>query len=191
MGYITAAKLHFQHKSMEDRVTKYRVACILRKCTPEIIEKLQELGYEKFSNIDPDFSRHKVIVTYKFGAYMFYEEDNIAPEEKRRFIDCGTNETEFFLLAGIQNNDFKNRVFLCKPTYWQQKATKWGVNTKEEKDIFFRVGWKEAKPEEIVVCFADGTGDTIDTIECIEGNEKWFERLKMYVGNASKEILYR
>lgn len=188
MSYVAFKPYKFT-SLIEDRSNKFRVACIIRKCTQELIDKLESYGYVTESTLD--LSKHKEIITYKFGAYVPSEHVEMTEEEKRKWVDCGTCERLFLLLTGINNSTYKNRVFVKKVTHWNEQGPKWAINLSEEKNSFFRLGWRQARAEEIIANFADGTGDTIDTIECLPGNEYMFEKTKKYIRGCGDEIIYR
>lgn len=186
--WIRRLKL-YQKDSLQERVTKYRVACIIHECSQELVSHLINLGYDMPFPVD--FEKHKEIMTYRSGYFTTSEHFDLDADIKKNWINCGTNKLLFLLLAGINNISYKNRVYIRKTNYWNVGGPRWGINTNEQKDIFFRTGWKEAMPEEIIACFADGTGDTIDDIECKEGNEIWFNKIKTYVREAGRDITYR
>lgn len=69
--------------------------CFIRKNTPEIIHKLEELGYSShiFNNNDDTN-----IYVDKSGTYIS------ADIEDSYYIDCGTNEELFLALAALDSD---------------------------------------------------------------------------------------
>ena len=88
--------------------------CFIRKNTPELRNKLEELGYE------PSFSMGKYPEVYKniavcnfFGSKYYGVSDDEAARpgditdaiKNRGMIDCGTNEELFIALASMTDNE--------------------------------------------------------------------------------------
>lgn len=90
--------------------------CFIRKNTPEIRKKLEELGY----NRHPSYGDNGQYLYLNRG---FYHTNVIGyTEEIERMIDCGTNEELFLALAAMRydtniNRWFKdletNELFIC------------------------------------------------------------------------------
>ncbi len=85
----------------------------VRKNTPELRKKLEDLGY-KFSGADhieldcivtfPHHNTFSVFATYHFNIY----DDNFKKVWKG-YIDCGTNEELFLALAALRDDTDKNQ----------------------------------------------------------------------------------
>lgn len=84
--------------------------CFIRKNTPELRKKLEELGYFPPSKIwyDENFA---ICTIYRdnAGEYFTFEIDDdferiIAPSYP--YIDCGTNEELFIALASMTDNEY-------------------------------------------------------------------------------------
>lgn len=94
--------------------------CFIRKNTPELRKKLEELGYintpsgrgEWFIPIE----ELKYLVTHPIsGCYQgcngyWYEDD----------FDCGTNEELFLALAALRDDTNKNQWFIAQRTMWDE-----------------------------------------------------------------------
>ena len=87
----------------------FTTPCFIRKNTPELRKKLEELGYLPPSKMwyDKNFA---ICVFWRDnnGEYLIYEIDDdferiIAPNYP--FIDCGTNEELFIALASMTDNE--------------------------------------------------------------------------------------
>lgn len=100
-------------------------SCFIRKNTPELRKKLEELGY-KFSGADhieldcivtfPHHDTFSVFATYHFNIY----DDNFKTAWKG-YIDCGINEKLFLALAALRDDTpinsyywFNDNLFKCE-----------------------------------------------------------------------------
>lgn len=101
----------------------FTTACFIRKNTPELRKKLEELGYKKYGNPFQITDNSKLITTID-GEYVPY---NVPLDDS--FIDCGTNENLFLAIAALRDDIDKNQWFtdgdkwiLCPEikfsTYW-------------------------------------------------------------------------
>ena len=88
-------------------------SCFIRKNTPELRKKLDELGY-KFSGAD--HIELDCIVTFPhndtfsvFAAYHFNIYDDNFKTVWKGYIDCGTNEELFLALAALRDDTDKNQ----------------------------------------------------------------------------------
>ena len=72
--------------------------CFIRKNTPELIKKLEELGY----NRHPSYGDNGQYLYLNRG---FYHTNVVGySEEIERMIDCGTNEELFLALAALRDD---------------------------------------------------------------------------------------
>ena len=90
--------------------------CFIRKNTPELRKKLEELGYLPPSKIwyDENFA---ICTIYRdnVGEYFTFKIDDdferiIAPSYP--YIDCGTNEELFIAIASLRNDTDVNQWFV-------------------------------------------------------------------------------
>jgi hypothetical protein len=98
--------------------------CFIRKNTPELRKKLEELGYFPSSKIwyDENFA---ICTIYRdnAGEYFTFKIDDdferiIAPSYP--YIDCGTNEDLFFALAALRDDTNENQWFIAQDTMWDE-----------------------------------------------------------------------
>ena len=97
--------------------------CFIRKNTPELRKKLEELGYtySNCDNINLDY-----IVTFpstgKYSCFASYHFNNEHFEKiwKIKYIDCGDNEELFLALAALRDDTpinsyywFKDKLVSC------------------------------------------------------------------------------
>lgn len=80
--------------------------CFIRKNTPELRKKLEELGYKKYGNPFQITDDSKLITTID-GEYVPY---NVPLDDS--FIDCGTNEELFLAIAALRDDTDKDQWFV-------------------------------------------------------------------------------
>ena len=88
--------------------------CFIRKNTPELVKKLEELGYKALFSARNGYGKY----LYAFNGTIVGGEYN-AYNEKTGFIDCGTNEELFLAIAALRDDSdkfqyFTNGVFWIK-----------------------------------------------------------------------------
>lgn len=119
----------------------FTTPCFIRKNTPELRKKLEELGYEILNSGNTTLDAHnydgngshksieegRAIITSYGNLYgVIYDIDTVT---KKGRIDCGTNEELFLAIAALKDDTDKNQWFtdgdkwiLCPEikfsTYW-------------------------------------------------------------------------
>lgn len=83
----------------------FTTAAFIRRNTPELWKKLEELGYKKYGNPFQITDDSKLITTID-GEYVPY---NVPLDDS--FIDCGTNEALFLAIAALRDDTDKNQWF--------------------------------------------------------------------------------
>lgn len=83
----------------------FTTAAFIRRNTPEIRKKLEELGYKKYGNPFQITDDSKLITTID-GEYVPY---NVPLDDS--FIDCGTNEALLLAIAALRDDTDKNQWF--------------------------------------------------------------------------------
>lgn len=101
----------------------FTTPCFIRKNTPELRKKLEELGYEILNSGDTTLDAHnydgkgshksieegKVIITSYGNLYgVVYDVDTVT---KKGRIDCGTNESLFLAIAAFRDDTDKFQWF--------------------------------------------------------------------------------
>lgn len=98
----------------------FTTPCFIRKNTPELRKKLEELGYTYTQNGSAEWfipiEELECLVTYPaIGYYQgcagYWYEDN---------VDCGTNEALFLALAALRDDTNENQWFICKEEKWDE-----------------------------------------------------------------------
>jgi hypothetical protein len=87
----------------------FKQPCFIRKNTPELRKKLEELGYEanSYECFWDDENRY-IITTIGSNGFAFYTLciKNCCILENKEFIDCGTNEELFISLASMTDDEY-------------------------------------------------------------------------------------
>ena len=112
--------------------------CFIRKNTPELRKKLEELGYTSSYPIRQHPEVYKNIAACNFFGPHYYgvSEDessrtgNITDAIRNRgLIDCGDNEELFLALAALRDDTDKWQLFVFDgidvPDYFLQKGDLW------------------------------------------------------------------
>lgn len=101
----------------------FTTTCFIRKNTPELRKKLEELGYEILNSGDTTLDAHnydgkgshksieegKAIITSYGNLYgVIYDVDTVT---KKGRIDCGTNEELFLAIAALRDDTDENQLF--------------------------------------------------------------------------------
>ena len=120
--------------------------CFIKKNTPELRKKLEELGY----NLHPSYGDNGQYLYLNRG---FYHTDVVGySEEIERMIDCGTNEELFLALAALR--DDSNYM------QWFTDGEKWFQNKQNDIEIIRYgagdpINFHKATVEEIIEHFKD------------------------------------
>lgn len=96
--------------------------CFIKKNTPELRKKLEELGYEPSHRISiyPDVYQNLAVCNF-FGNRYYGVSDKEASRpgniedaiKNRGMIDSGTNEDMFLAIAALRDDTDKNQWFIC------------------------------------------------------------------------------
>ena len=87
--------------------------CFIRKNTPELRKKLEELGY----NRHPSYGDNE----YLYLNRGFYHTNVVGySEEIERMIDCESNEELFLALAALRDDSNENQWFIAQDTMWDE-----------------------------------------------------------------------
>ena len=108
----------------------FTTPCFIRKNTPELRKKLEELGYNRYplwmADWSDDDSRYVYLVTDVL--YYTYPQKPTNPKNGE-YIDCGDNEELFIALAALRDDTDKWQLFVFDgidvPDYFLQKGDMW------------------------------------------------------------------
>ena len=112
--------------------------CFIRKNTPELRKKLEELGYKPSYPIFqyPEVFKHIAACNFFGSKYYGVSDDEVSHHgaikdaiKNRGMIDCGTNEELFLALAALRDDSDKWQLFVFDgidiPDYFLQKGDMW------------------------------------------------------------------
>lgn len=138
-------------------------ACFIRKNTPELRKKLEELGYIPPYKIWSD-ENFAICTIYRdnIGEYIVFKIDDdfenvIKPSYP--YIDCGTNEELFLALTSLRDDTDKNQYWICdKVSVTIGKTYYPGNYIYYQYDEFFdKQNWHKATTKEIIEHFKDNS----------------------------------
>ena len=120
-------------------------SCFIRKNTPELRKKLEELGYKMNLIYSPN--EHNLYI----GSGVYSSANFI----DNYYLDCGTNEELFLALAALRNDTDKNQYFICDKvsvtlgkTYYPDDYLYYQYD-----EFFDEQNWHKATVEEIIEHF--------------------------------------
>lgn len=139
----------------------FTTPCFIRKNTPELMQKLWELGY----HIYPTCRGIDIINPYIFAHRWYYAQSPIGriEEKKLKWIDCGENEDLFLAIAALRDDSdymqwFCDEIFagsrrfaLCKQNSWKEYFTHI-----TDGDCGSYKEWHKATVEELIEHFNHG-----------------------------------
>ena len=110
-------------------------SCFIRKNTPELRKKLEELGYNRYplwmADWSDDDSRYVYLVTDVL--YYTYPQEPTNPKNGE-YIDCGTNEELFLALAALRDDTDINQWFIMDcDVYLHINKGDWFISTDRNK----------------------------------------------------------
>ena len=85
-------------------------SCFIRKNTPELKKKLEELGYKMNLIYSPN--EHNLYI----GSGVYSSANFI----DNYYLDCGTNEELFLALAALRDDTNANQWFIAQNTMWDE-----------------------------------------------------------------------
>jgi hypothetical protein len=138
--------------------------CFIRKNTPELRKKLEELGYEPCHRMTIYPNAYKNIAVCNFFGSRYYgvsddeasRPGNITDAIKNRgMIDCGTNEDLFFALAALRDDSDINQYFFCDKVSFTLGKTYYPDDYLyyQYDEFFDKQNWHKATVEEIIEHF--------------------------------------
>ena len=89
--------------------------CFIRKNTPELVKKLEDIGYKALFSARNGYGEY----LYAFNGTIVGGEYN-AYNEKTGFIDCVTNTELFLAIAALRDDTDNMQWFTDGNGYWQQ-----------------------------------------------------------------------
>ena len=89
--------------------------CFIRKNTPELVKKLEELGYRASFSARNGYGEY----LYAFNGIVVGGEYN-AYDERSGFIDCKESEELFLAISALRDDTDNMQWFTDGNGYWQQ-----------------------------------------------------------------------
>lgn len=132
--------------------------CFIRKNTPELQEKLENLGYKPFGMVELGFglSTDELLAEYEsFGDSAL---ENIlkvsGTEGYKKDIDCGTNEELFFALAALRDDTDKNQWIIDEANEGFGFEDSWMICDRDNmNDRCVYTSYRKASVKEIIERF--------------------------------------
>lgn len=152
----------------------FTTAAFIRRNTPELRKKLEELGYKNYGNPFQITDDSKLITTID-GEYVPY---NVPLDDS--FIDCGTNEELFLAIAALRDDTDENQWFIMdvecyvdisKGTWFQSTDCNGGRHVGTQIEALY---CHKATAEELIEHFKEkevNHGQRTDTTIYIKGND--------------------
>ena len=94
--------------------------CFIRKNTPELVKKLEELGYRASFSARNGYGKY----LYAFDGTIVGDEYN-SNDEKAGFVDCGTNDELFLAIAALRDDSDKHQFFTNGKEWIQCEKEDW------------------------------------------------------------------
>lgn len=129
--------------------------CFIKKNTPELRNKLEELGYNRYPRWMADWSDDDSRYTYLVADVLYYTYPKEPTKPKNgEYIDCGTNEELFLALAALRDDTDKNQWFTNTNDYWYKCIdNKFSKETADWVSCASADKWHKATAKEIIEHF--------------------------------------
>jgi len=92
----------------------FTTPCFIRKNTPELRKKLEELGYKDSSTVQDSYTA--IYTDEEEGEFFTQYLSNITDDEIA--VDCGTNEDLFLAIAALRDDTDNNQLFINGKGDW-------------------------------------------------------------------------
>ena len=121
----------------------FTTPCFIRKSTPELRKKLEELGYRLFgAELNEDLC---IFTEPEYSLYSVEFFSNIPHPDETDSIDCGTNEDLFLALAALRDDTDKFQWFISPEGIW--------AYNKNNDSISVSPKWRKATVYELIEHF--------------------------------------
>ena len=127
-------------------------SCFIKKNTPELRKKLEELGYTYNGR---DTESWGASALYCFDG-KYYEVYPAKPSRYHSIIDCGTNEELFIALATLRDDTDKNQWVIDEANECFGWENSWSICDKDDmNERVVYTHYRKATVEEIIEHFKD------------------------------------
>ena len=125
--------------------------CFIRKNTPELVNKLEEMGYNvvSFGVINIFNEKPYLLSDTNGGIYGMYDIE-------KGCIDCGTNDELFLAIAALRDDTDKNQWFIHKNVefvFCDQSELKHVIDNTDEYMDYCVADFHKATVEELIEHF--------------------------------------
>ena len=142
----------------------FKQPCFIRKNTPELKKKLEELGYKPFGSVKYEWDTGWGLSTdNRIGEFESFDNnglENIIKCESPDYedsIDCGDNEELFIALAALRDDSDINQYFICDKVSFTLGKTYYPDDYLyyQYDEFFDKQNWHKATVEELIEHFSD------------------------------------
>lgn len=130
----------------------FTTPCFIKKNTPELRKKLEELGYTYNGR---DTESWGASALYCFDG-KYYEVYPAKPSRYHLIVDCGTNEELFLALAALRDDSDKNQWVIDEANECFGWENSWSICDKDDmNERVVYTHYRKATVEEIIEHFKD------------------------------------
>ena len=128
----------------------FTTPCFIKKNTPELRKKLEELGYTYNGR---DTESWGASALYCFDG-KYYEVYPAKPSRYHSIVDCGTNEDMFLAIAALRNDTDKNQWVIDEANECFGWEDSWSICDKDDmNERVVYTHYRKATVEEIIENF--------------------------------------
>lgn len=102
---------------------KFTTPCFIRKNTPELRRKLEELEYKNHNNGDIYGNTICTLTDNPYPEFMHFDMDDDFQKviaRQKNMIDCGTNEALFLAIASLREDSDYKQWFCDDNGLWEK-----------------------------------------------------------------------
>ena len=136
----------------------FKQPCFIRKNTPYLRRKLEELGYKPFGSVKYEWDTGWGLSTdNRLGEFESFDDDGLeniikcGPPDYEDSIDCGKNEELFLALAALRDDTDEKQWFIME--YGFQKTWVFSETKQFDTNQPFTIKVCKATVEEIIEHF--------------------------------------
>lgn len=130
----------------------FTTAAFIRRNTPELRKKLEELGYRlSGAELNEDLC---IFTEPEYGLYSVEFFSNIPHPDETDSVDCGTNEELFLAIAALRDDTDDNQWLADGNDWFLCRYLKVGMHYQDMPEILFEK-WYKATVEELIEHFKE------------------------------------
>lgn len=138
---------------------RFSQTAFIRKNTPELRKKLEELGYSHGKleyYIDDDDNKYDFIMCHNGRFFLLSQENHVIRNghllKKHGSINCGTNESLFLAIAALRYDTDDSQWFTDGEDWFLCQYLKVGMHYQDKPEILFDK-WHKASVDELIEHF--------------------------------------